>query len=56
MENKSENRPKQPKDIEEILYKQVELLAEKSKYCELEDLRKNTETILDVYTVLNTNW
>lgn len=53
MENK-ENTPKNIDDIKEILYKQVELLAEKSKDCELEDLRKNTETILSIYSSFNT--
>ncbi|EKQ56328.1 MULTISPECIES: hypothetical protein [unclassified Clostridium] len=51
MENKK-NTPKTLRDIEEILYKQVELLAEKSKECELEDLRENTRTILSIYSEL----
>ncbi|MDR3593819.1 hypothetical protein [Clostridium sp.] len=46
------NTPKNLNDIEEILYKQVELLAEKSKDCELEDLRENTRTILSAYSEL----
>lgn len=40
------------KDIEEILYKQVELLAEESTKCGLEDLRENTSAILAVYSTL----
>lgn len=43
-------------DVEKILYKQVELLAENSniKGCEPSGLRANTETILKVHmTLLN---
>lgn len=47
---------KKIEDIDKILYKQVELLAENSnlKGCEPAELRSNTETILKVrMTLLN---
>ena len=40
-------------DIERVLYKQVELLAENSKECEPSELVKMTECIVNVYSILN---
>lgn len=42
-------------DIKEVLYKQVELLAENSKECEPTELVKVTECIVNVLTCISTN-
>lgn len=42
-------------DIKEVLYKQVELLAENSKGCEPTELVKVTECIVNVLTCILTN-
>ncbi|MGN2336522.1 hypothetical protein ACTFIN_00135 [Clostridium cagae] len=52
-DNNQSNTLKNLSDIEEILYKQVELLAENSKKnCEPADLRENTNVILSIYQIL----
>lgn len=47
-ENQKEIIASRINSTEEILYKQVELLAEKSKDCSLEELRENIETLINV--------
>lgn len=42
-------------DIERVLYKQVELLAENSKECEPSELVKMTECIANVLYIIQTN-
>lgn len=53
-EGKKEEKVNSVADIEKVLYKQVELLAENSKECEPSELVKMTNCIANIYTTLVT--
>lgn len=50
---KNDKKISSSEEVKEILCQNVALLAEKSKECELEELRKNTEVINEVFKSLS---